>query len=883
MKLARLLIALVVVTAASPGIGAALENVRGAARWDALPDGVRPVRYTIDLRPDLSRLTTAGTETIDIDVRQPTDNLIFNANNVVIDSAVLDEDIAAQFSLESRIQRVKLTFPHPIRVGPHRLRLSFTSKINEFAQGLFHVDYSSGDGRKRMIATQLEPMDARRVFPCWDEPAFKAAFHLSVALPEKFNAVSNMPIEKEVPLGDGLKRTTFDETPPMSSYLFVLVAGELGRIVDHSGKTEIGVVAQPDKLSQGRYSLSNAVALLDYYNQYFGVAYPLPKLDLIAVPGGFGGAMENWGGITFFEGILLFDSASSSESTRRRIFSVVAHEMAHQWFGDLVTTAWWSDLWLNEGFADWMQAKVEDHLHPDWNVWLSEYGKQGAMYADARPMSHAIQHPVSNESEASFAFDEITYEKGAAVVRMLENYVGADAFREGIRRYIKAHAYANATTQDLWRALDTPSANGVDAIARSYTEQPGLPLITVNEKCQDGQLSIALKQERFTIHYPDATPGLWQVPINWGVAHGSRPAGSMLLRDQRSDVAAGPCGAPIKLNLGDVGYYRTRYDPGTLASLTSMLEQMAPVDRLNLLSDYWALLEAGRASAADYFGLVEQVGRDDQRAIWREVASVLLDIDRLERGLPGRLAFQAYARGVLRPVLQRVGWGPVPNEKEDTAMLRSTLVAALGSLDDPGVVAEAKRRFDRFLADPASLNVNLRDAVLVVAGRHADQATYNAIRKLAHDTTNAHDRVQYYAALAGATDPRLIEQTLAMTLTDELQPERASGLIRIVAAGEHPELALEFATRNFDALAAKRGPDFRSFFMSELMANFEQASYSKQLADFRPVHETSGGRMEALRAEARINESADFRAHQVPQIDEWIKDRQRAAQPNQPS
>ena len=883
MKLHRFLITLVLIGAAWPVVGAALESTPSAPRWDALPADVRPVRYTIELHPDLAKLTTVGTETIDLDVREPTDHLVFNSNNIVIDSAVLDDGITGQVSMAAEIRRVRLTFPHPIEAGAHRLRLSFVSKINEFGQGLFYVDYGVGDGRKRMIATQLEPMDARRVFPCWDEPGFKAKFHLSAVLPEKFLAVSNMPIEKEVTLGNGTKRVTFAETPPMSTYLFVLVAGELGRIVDRAGKTAIGVVAQPSKQDQGRYALGNAVTLLDYYNGYFGTAYPLPKLDLIAVPGGFGGAMENWGGITFYEGILLFDPASSSESTRRRIFSVVAHEMAHQWFGDLVTTAWWSDLWLNEGFADWMQAKVEDHLHPEWNVWLSEYGKEGAMYADARPMSHAIRHPVSNESEASFAFDEITYEKGAAVVRLLENYVGADTFREGIRAYIKAHAYGNATTQDLWQALERQSGTGIEAIARSYTDQPGMPLITADEKCDGGQVSIELKQQRFTIHDPDAKPGLWQVPINWGVAQLKKPTGTTLLSGQSSNIAAGPCSGPIKLNIGDVGYYRTRYDPATLGALTAVIEQMAPADRLNLLSDYWALLEAGTVSPADYFGLVQGVAGDNQRAVWRAVTRVFLDIDRLERGLPGRLAFQAYARAILGTVFQRVGWDPAPNETEDTAMLRATLVAALGSLDDPAVTAEAKRRFDLFLANPASLNANLRDSVLAVVGRHADQATYNAIRKLARATTNAHAQFQCYSSMADADDPRLIEQTLAIALTDELQPERASGLIRVVAAGEHPDLALEFTRKNFDALAARRGPDFRAFFMSELMANFTETSYARQLVDFRPVHETSGGRMEALRAEARINESADFRAHQIPEIDEWVKGRQSASAWNPPS
>jgi len=842
-----------------------------------LPREVLPVRYTIDLNPDLTTLVTAGSETIEIDVHEKTNRLILNAVNITIGSATLDDCRAAGIALDAATQRVTLVLPTPIEVGSHRLRISFTSRINQFSRGLFYVDYPTRGGRKRMIATQLEPTDARRIFPCWDEPAFKAIFQVRATLPEEFSAVSNMPVDHQLPLAGGLKQVFFAATPPMSSYLFVLVAGDLGRIADHSGKVEVGVVTQAGRQIQGHYALGNALTLLDYYSGYFGVNYPLPKLDLIALPGGFGGAMENWGGITFYEGLLLYDPAWSPESLRRRIFAVVAHEMAHQWFGDLVTTAWWSDLWLNEGFADWMQAKVEDHLHPDWDVWLNEYGKEGAMYADARPMSHPIQYPIANESEAAIAFDEITYQKGAAIVRVLENYVGEGAFRSGIRAYIKAHAYGNATTEDLWQALQRVSRKPVSTIARSYTEQPGLPLITVDEKCDAGRRTLIVKQGRFTIYYPDAKPQLWQVPVNFGIAGQNQPSATALLREKTADISAGSCEAPIKLNIGDIGYYRVQYDPATLAALTGLIEGMAPADRLNLLSDNWALLEAGRASSAGYFRLVDAVARDDQRAIWRQVTSVLLDLDRLQRGLPGRSAFQAYARSILRPVLQRSGWDPAAHESEDAIILRSMLIATLGALDDPSVVAEAKRRFARFLADPASLDVNLRDAVVGIVGRNADQATYDALRKLARSPASSHDRVRYYSAMARADDPRLIKQTLDLTLSDELEPERASELILIVAAGEHPDLALAFVKKNFAALAAKRSPDFRYFFMPELMGNFREASYAKELADFAPVQESSGGRLEALRAESRILESADFRAHQVPEIDRWVKARASSA------
>jgi len=836
-----------------------------------LPKTVLPLRYTIDLRPDLSTLTTTGSEVIVINVRQKGSRLILNALDLTIESAALDDGKPAAFSFDPPSQTISLSFPGAIEVGLHKLRISFTSRINLFSQGLFYVDYPVGTGRKHMIATQLEPTDARRIFPCWDEPSFKAVFEATATLPDRFFAVSNMPIAREIPLAGGLKRVSFAATPPMSTYLFVLVAGDLERLTAQVGEVKVGVVAQAGKQVQGRYALDNALALLDYYDRYFGVNYPLPKLDLIAVPGGFGGAMENWGGITFYEGIVLYDPASSPQVVRRMIFAVVAHEMAHQWFGDLVTTAWWSDLWLNEGFADWMQAKVEDHLHPEWNVWLNEGGKQGAMYADARPLSHPIQHPVANESEAAIAFDRITYQKGAAIVRMIENYVGDNAFREGIRSYIKEHAYSNATTEDLWQALERQSGKQVSSIARSYTEQPGLPLISVDEKCDGAQRSLALKQERFTIYYPDAAQELWLVPINWGIAGQSEPSGTALLLDRSSKISAGPCGLPIKLNIGDVDYYRVRYDSTTLAALTRMIETMQPADRVNLLTDNWSLFAAGQAAAADYFKLVEAVTSDEQRAVWRQVIDTLLDIDRLERGLAGRAVFRAYARSILRPVFARVGWDAAANESEDTTILRSLLISALGSLDDPAVAAEARKRFEGFLANPLSLSANLRDAVIAVVGRNANQATYDLLRKLARSATDEHDRMQYYPALARPVDPRLIEQTLQLSLSDELQPERASELILIVAAGEHPALALKFAQEHFTELAARNGPQFRDFFMSYLMANFVEPSYAKELADFAPVQKTSGGRLEALRAESKIRESADFRVHRLPEIDQWVK------------
>ena len=419
-----------------------------------LPKAVVPIHYALDITPDPDKLTFSGSESVNIEVREPTERLVLNAVDITIGAGAVEGEAAPQITSDPAAQTVTFAFPHPIAAGRHQLRISFTGHINRFGRGLFVVDYPTAEGRKRMISSHLEPADARRIFPSWDEPAFKASIALTVTVPQAFLAVSNMPVVSEEPVGDGKKRVAFQPTPRMSSYLFVLAAGELERAAADADGVTVGVVATRGKGEHGRYALDTAVGLLRYYNEYFGIAYPLPKLDLIAVPGGFGGAMENWGGITFFESRLLFDPTTSASDARRGIFSIIAHEIAHQWFGDLVTMAWWDNIWLNEGFASWMQAKAAEALHPDWQTWLSGSGfKQAAMSEDARRTTHAIQQPIANESEAMAAFDSITYAKGQAIIRMVESYLGDDTFRAGIRAYMMQHAYSNTTTaRSLGRA-----------------------------------------------------------------------------------------------------------------------------------------------------------------------------------------------------------------------------------------------------------------------------------------------------------------------------------------------------------------------------------------------------------------------------------------------
>ena len=470
-----------------------------------LPKDVVPTDYSIRIVSDIDKLTFAGTETVKLNVRRRVRQLVLNALELKIEAASIDgkELPGSIIKTDAKNELLTLALPSGLATGEHTLTLGFTGKINAQGQGLFYMQYQEqGTGaRKIMLGSQFEATDARRFFPCWDEPVFRARFQLTAVVPENWLAVSNMPVESEKKIAGG-KEVRFAATPPMSSYLNVFVAGELDFIESRSGPTQLRVIATKGKAEMGRYALEATAQILQYYNDYFGVAYPLPKLDQIALPGGFGGAMENWGGITYYESKLLFDPKSSSAETKQDIYEVLAHEMAHQWFGDLVTMAWWDNLWLNEGFASWMGSKCTAHFNPQWEVWLRRESPRDP----SRRVG--IQQPVATEAEANSAFDDITYKKGQSFLRMLENFLGEDVFRQGIRRYMAAHMYSNTTTADLWNALSEASGKPVGEIAAGWTEQPGFPVVKVKRE-QAGNVS--LTQERFTVNFTNAPPLEWNV------------------------------------------------------------------------------------------------------------------------------------------------------------------------------------------------------------------------------------------------------------------------------------------------------------------------------------------------------------------------------------
>ncbi|HTJ27764.1 MAG TPA: M1 family aminopeptidase [Candidatus Limnocylindria bacterium] len=769
-----------------------------------LPKDVVPSAYAIAIVPDAARRTFAGTERVTLDVRRPTDRIVFDALHLAVRDARLDGAPVARVRTDDAQGLTTLTLSRAVRPGRHELRVAYTGTIDDAPEGLFAQDYVTPDGRKGlMLSTQFESTDARRMFPAWDEPAFRATFQLRVTLPATWTAVSNMPAASRTVRG-ALATTTFARTPRMASYLLVLSAGDLGRITARRiDGVEPGVVAVRPYQREGAQALANERAILAAYDRYFGVRFPLPKLDAIAVPGGFGGAMENWGGITFNDQLLLLPP-SATLAQRQRIYATQAHEMAHQWFGDLVTMAWWDDIWLNESFASWMAAKQTDRANPGWRWWEGQdESKERAMSADAWTGAHALQRRITSERQADTAFDsDITYNKGQAFLRMLEQYLGEDAFRAGIRRYVAAHAYSNATTADLWNALREASGKDVTAIAAGWTERPGFPLVSISARCAaDGARTIVLTQRRFLLAGTESgPPERWSIPMR--IASGSGAPRSVLFTTEGQRVAAGRCGEPLRANAGDVGYYRVAYDAQTLATNQRHFAALPDADKIALLDDQWALARSGRAPLPTYLALAASMGRDLDARAWNQILGALWSIERDERGRPGHDAFVRYARALAEPVATALGWEPKPGELPARAELRQTALADLGAWGDPAVIAEAHRRFAAFVADRASLDPDAQSTVLGIVALDADQATFDALHRIARGARDEGELRRDYAALVGVRDPRLAREALAIVASSEIPPQAAQFRVRLVddAAEWNPALSWRFFTVHHDAL-----------------------------------------------------------------------------------
>ncbi|BCW90773.1 Aminopeptidase N [Alphaproteobacteria bacterium SO-S41] len=850
------------------GAAAALSPLEAAER-ELLPTTTAPLHYRVEVTPDVAALTFAGKAEIDLEVREATDRIVLNSKDIAIDSAALaDHAEAPKVEYDEAHDRVSFVFPAALAPGKYHLAIAYRGKIYETSSGLFITPYTDNGVKKVILATQFEPGDARRLAPMWDEPAIKTVFEVAMVVPADQTAVSNtQAVSSETLVGK--TRVSFAPTPKMSSYLLFLGMGELERITDTSGPTEIGVITRRGDGVRGKYALDISRPILDYYNDYFGQTYPLAKLDHFAVPGAGGfGAMENWGAIFYFETALLVDPALTTEADRQRIYGTIAHEMAHQWFGDLVTMAWWDDLWLNEGFASWMQKKAADKFNPDWGVWLQAVKtQQSAMKLDARASTHPVVQPVANVEEAETAFDDITYDKGQSVITMLEAYLGEDAFRAGVRRYMAKHAYGNTVTEDLWTELQAASDAPVVAIARDFTRQPGVPLIVVDSvACRDGQTFVAVHQDRFGVDESAAEKLSWHVPVVVQTL-GASEAGRAVV-EGKAEIAAPGCGT-VKVNAGSAGYFRTLYPAEAFAALKADFTKLATLDQLGLLFDTWALAAAGMQPVADYLSLSGDVADNADPVVWLQVTNTYSDIADLYRGETGAETFAAYARGRLKPQLTRIGWDAGKDEPPNVGILRDALIETLAKLGDPDVRAEASRRFAAFEADPKSLPGGIRRGVTRAVAMQADAAMWDKLHAFANAAPSPLEQRFYLDALTFVLDPALAAKTLALTIGDEVPKQYAPRMIQSVAQ-RHPDLAWAFVRDNMDAIDGRMDEMARYSFIPRIAAYSANPGRADELEELFKQRLPDGPQAEMNRAMGKIRTESDVRVKRLPEINDWL-------------
>ncbi|WP_447985532.1 M1 family metallopeptidase [Nitrospira sp. Nam74] len=772
-----------------------------------LPQHVVPTRYELRLEPDLNTCTFAGKQIVALTVRESTSEVVFNAVDLHIREASIENEANVKhegsIELQPATERCRIYFPTTLQPGAWKLSLSFTGILNEKLRGFYRSTYHDAHGNLRTLAaTQFEATDARRAFPCWDEPAFKAVFATTLAVDPSLTAVSNTPIVSER-REDGKKVLQFADTIRMSTYLVAFVVGELESTEPvFVGSTPLRVWSVPGKRRLTQFALEIGAFSLDFFERYYGIPYPGHKLDLVAIPDFASGAMENFGAITFRETALLVDQHTATHAEQERIADVVAHENAHMWFGDLVTMSWWNGLWLNEAFATFMEMAAVDAWRPAWQRWVT-FGasRAAAMSVDGLHSTRPIEYPVIAPKDADAMFDVLTYEKGASVLRMLEQYIGADVFRDGVREYLRAHAYDNADTGDLWTALGHAAEQPVPDVMNAWIFKPGYPILEV---IQEGD-RLTIEQQRFTYLAQPLTGSAveanqhWQVPVQMRIiANGKTELRRLLLVEKRTQLTLPPGFESVVLNEEGHGFYRVRYTPELLKRLmVGTSANLTAIERFNLVNDAWAATVAGMMSITDYLDLTAQFKHDRDKNIWEIIIGSLHTLNRvLDESRRPKL--EALVRDRIGPVFTDLGWTPKEGESELTKQLRGEIIRALGTLGNDHAI---QQRATELYGNPDSVDPNVMPAIIATLAHIGDAARYQEyVHRYQHATTPQEER-RYLYSLALFRPTELIQQTLRKSVNGEIRTQDAPFIVRMVMASVYGrELAWDFVKNQWDTM-----------------------------------------------------------------------------------
>jgi puromycin-sensitive aminopeptidase len=797
-----------------------LDDSAGSVDPYRLPRHIIPHRYDLRLEPDLATATFEGRATISLMVTQATSVILMNAVDLAISSAILEGSSStrqnAAIELNDSTQRCQLTFPQAIAPGEWRLHLAFQGKLNDQLRGFYRSTYKDPAGViHTMAATQFEATDARRAFPCWDEPDFKAVFATTLVIDPRLTAVSNTTVASES-IEAGKKVVRFADSIKMSTYLAAFIVGEIEATPPVLvGKTPLRLWTIPGKQPLTSFGHEIAVASLKFFEDYYGIPYPGDKLDLLAIPDFASGAMENLGAITFRETALLVDRLSATHGELERVADVVAHENAHMWFGDLVTMSWWNGLWLNEAFATFMEMLAVDVWKPEWKRWETFGTSRAAAFAvDGLHSTRPIEYAVKAPKDAEAMFDVLTYEKGASVLRMLEQHIGPMVFRDGVRDYLHVHAYGNADTNDLWVSLGKIAKQPVPDLMNAWIFQPGYPLITA-EINESGRLVLSQQRFNYLPHpsplTPHSSPATWQIPLQMrATVRGKTDSSRMLLTEKDTTIPLPHDWESILINEGGHGFYRVHYAPDLMNRLLKTgLERLAVTERFNLINDAWATTIAGLMPLTDYLDLTEHFTTDQDKNVWAVILDSFSFLNRVVT-VEDRPMLEAFVRSRLSRTVSSLGWVPQSGESEGTRQLRGELIGAQGKLgNDPAVQQRAAELYGAYRINATAVDPNVVPALVAILAHTGDAFRYDEFHGRFRAAVTPQEERRYLFSLAAFQPKALVERTLARTISGEIRTQDAPFIVSAVLANVYGrELAWDFVKTNWekmDQLFPKQG------------------------------------------------------------------------------
>jgi aminopeptidase N len=739
-----------------------------------LPDTIVPESYDLTFAPDLTKATFIGEETIQVSVGKATSSVVLNAAELEFQEVSITSRGTTQEAtvrVDRAKEQVTLTVGNELAPGPAEIRIKFTGILNDKLRGF----YLSKSDRRNYAVTQFEATDARRAFPSFDEPAFKALFRIALVIDKADTAISNGKIVSDTPgPGDGKHTVKFSPSPKMSSYLVVMLVGDFVCREGGADGIPIRVCSLPEQKEMTGYALEASENVLKFYDKYYAIKYPYGKLDHIVFPDFAAGAMENVGAITYRDSALLINEKTASYDAKQQVASVIAHEMAHQWFGDLVTMKWWNDIWLNEGFATWMSWKPLEAWKPDWNMGQQEVGETlGALVSDSIPSVRTIRADAETPADIQALFDGIAYGKAASVLRMVEAYVGPETFQKGVNAYLEKHKYANATAEDFWNQITETSGKPVDKIMKSFTEQPGAPLVSVNVQCQGDKTEVTLSQQRYL---SDAaamaadSPEIWPIPVNLLPSATKKPE-YFLLTKKEATVELPGCSAWVYANAGGRGYYRTTYDAASFTKLSADVESaLSAEERVRVPSDAWALVRVGKLNIADYLNLLQSMKGERSRQVLLVMTGHIPEIHDKFVSEADRPAFEKWVRDFLTPIAKDLGETAVAGEPAERQALRGDVFVMLALYGrDPQLVVKARSITEQYMKDPQSVDTELARNALTISAMNGDAALYDQYVAHLKTAKNPEEYGFYLQSLGMFPEPALAKRTFDLVLGPDVK------------------------------------------------------------------------------------------------------------------